>query len=91
MNFMGCKIRTFLKSLFSLWCGYRQDVNMENSENQICSTFGEKDKEGKKNHVCTKSSIFARVSPPNLVIKETLDVKAGHMLSTAGIKCQWRL
>ena len=31
------------------------------------------------------------VSPPNLVIKETLDVKAGHMLSTAGINCQWRL
>ena len=30
------------------------------------------------------------VSPLNPVIKETLDVKAGHMLSTAGIWCQWK-
>ena len=30
--------------------------------------------------------ILLSVASPNLVIKETLDVKAGHMLSTAGDK-----
>ena len=65
---------------------------MENGKNQICSTFEEKEKEGKEKSCLYEVIDFCSVClPPNLVIKETLDVKAGHMLSTAGIKCQRRL
>ena len=60
---------------------------MGNGKKQICSTFREKEKEGKGKIKFIQSHRFLlSVSPPNLVIKETLDVKAGHMLSTAGDK-----
>ena len=64
---------------------------MRNGKKQICFTFGEREKEGKEKSCFYRVIDFFSVSPPKLVIKETLDVKAGHMLSTAGIKCQWRL
>ena len=63
------------------------DVNMENGKKQICSTFGERKKVYRGKMMFVRSHRFLlSASSPNLVIKETLDVKAGHMLSTAGDK-----
>ena len=86
MNFMGCKIRTFLKSLFSLWCGYRQDVNMENGENQICSTFGEKDKKGKEKSCLHEVIDFCPCVSPKSGHKRDVRCKGGSYVVHGGDK-----
>ena len=44
----------------------------------------------KKSCLCEIIDFCSVCLPLNPVIKETLDIKAGHMLSTAGIWCQWK-